>query len=172
MFTTPWCSNISHYNFDHPDAFDFTEIHSSLEALKRGAPVDIPQYDFVTSARLPQSTHVPFADVILFDGIMAFHQPEVRGLFDLKIFVDTDADTRLARRVRRDIVERGRDIIQVLDQYEETVKPSFDSFILPTKKHADIIVPRGAENLPAIDLIHHHIRMKLLTRRPSAAAAL
>eukprot|EP00873_Tetraselmis_striata_P013326 jgi/Tetstr1/433590/TSEL_022856.t1 len=99
-------------------------------------------------------------------------QPEVRGLFDLKIFVDTDADTRLARRVRRDIVERGRDIIQVLDQYEETVKPSFDSFILPTKKHADIIVPRGAENLPAIDLIHHHIRMKLLTRRPSAAAAL
>eukprot|EP00873_Tetraselmis_striata_P013327 jgi/Tetstr1/433591/TSEL_022857.t1 len=76
--TPEQAANISHYNFDHPDAFDFTEIHSSLEALKRGAPVDIPQYDFVTSARLPQSTHVPFADVILFDGIMAFHQASGR----------------------------------------------------------------------------------------------
>eukprot|EP00884_Botryococcus_braunii_P020444 jgi/Botrbrau1/7083/Bobra.0165s0105.1 len=123
------------------------------------------QYSFVDNARLPsERLHIPSADVILFDGILAFYKPELRNLFDIKLFVDTDADTRLARRLRRDIVERGRDVLQVLSQYESTVKPSFNNYILPTKEHADIIVPGGAENEVAVHLIVQHIRWKLSHR--------
>ncbi|KAK9810102.1 hypothetical protein WJX72_004944 [[Myrmecia] bisecta] len=153
--------DIANFNFDHPDAFAFDEIVHTLRDLKQGEPVHIPIYDFVTSSRRAETIPVPRADVILFDGILAFYNPELRDLFDMKIFVDTDADTRLARRVRRDITHRGRDVLQVLDQYERTVKPSFESYILPTKKHADIIVPRGAENEVAIDLILQHIKFRL-----------
>ena len=170
--------------------------------------VEIPTYDFVTSARCPDATRVETADVILFDGILAFYESGVRELLDLKIFVDADADLRLARRLRRDIVQRGRQVLQarfsllfnmepaadvaapfscdhlalllrravytnccthvdveiwaqVLDQYERTVKPSFDSYIQPTKRYADIIIPRGAENTVAIDLLWQNIRYRL-----------
>ncbi|DBA99425.1 TPA: UMP-CMP kinase, variant 2 [Trebouxia sp. C0006] len=156
-------ADIANFNFDHPNAFAFDEIIHCLGQLKQANPVEIPQYDFVTSSRTGQIP-VQHADVILFDGILAFYTPGLQELFDLKIFVDTDADTRLARRVRRDIMHRGRDVLQVLDQYERTVKPSFESYILPTKKHADIIIPRGAENEIAIDLILQHIKFRLSSR--------
>ncbi|KAG6790860.1 hypothetical protein POTOM_007029 [Populus tomentosa] len=101
------------------------------------------------------------SDVIILEGILIFHDPRIRELMNMKIFVDTDADVRLARRIRRDIVEKGRDIATVLDQYSKFVKPAFDDFILPTKKYADIIIPRGGDNHVAIDLIVQHIRTKL-----------
>lgn len=152
---------IATHNFDHPDAFDFAEIRATLRALRAGAGACIPTYDFVTSARTPVATQVHTTDVILFDGILAFYDPEVRGLFDLKVFVDADADTRLARRLRRDLRDRGRSVDAVLDQYERTVKPSFEGYIAPTKVHADVIVPRGAENVVAIDLLWQTIRNRI-----------
>lgn len=154
-------ASIATHNFDHPDAFDFPKIRATLRALCAGAAVDIPTYDFVTSSRTPVATAVRTTDVILFDGILAFHDPEVRGLFDLKVFVDADADTRLVRRLRRDITDRGRAVDTVLDQYERTVKPSFESYIAPTKVHADVIVPRGAENVVAIDMLWQMIRYRI-----------
>eukprot|EP00897_Mesotaenium_endlicherianum_P000500 jgi/Mesen1/10450/ME000082S09951 len=162
-------ADISSYNFDHPDAFDFPELLAALQKLKRREHVEIPQYDYVTSSRLPLTTPISGANVVLLEGILIFHHVEIRDLFDMKLFVDTDADTRLARRMRRDIVERGRDVIQVLDRYERSVKPSFEQYIYPTKKFADIIVPRGAENVVAINLIVQHIQGLLLeaTRRGS-----
>eukprot|EP01025_Chloroclados_australasicus_P028984 TRINITY_DN2878_c1_g2_i1.p1 TRINITY_DN2878_c1_g2~~TRINITY_DN2878_c1_g2_i1.p1 ORF type:complete len:310 (+),score=50.17 TRINITY_DN2878_c1_g2_i1:65-994(+) len=149
--TTEEMQNIDKFNFDHPDAFDFAEILSTLRKLKAGVPVDIPQYDFVSSQRLKEVTRVEQAEIIFFDGILALYDEEIMKMFDFKIFVEVDSDTRLARRLRRDIVERGRDVLQVLDQYERTVKPSFESYIEPTKKHANIIIPRGAKNTEAID---------------------
>lgn len=98
------------------------------------------------------------ADVVLFEGILAFYSQEVRDLFQMKLFVDTDADTRLSRRVLRDISERGRDLEQILSQYITFVKPAFEEFCLPTKKYADVIIPRGADNLVAINLIVQHIQ--------------
>ncbi|XP_015893752.2 uridine/cytidine kinase UKL1, chloroplastic isoform X3 [Ziziphus jujuba] len=101
------------------------------------------------------------SDVIILEGILVFHDPRVRNLMNMKIFVDTDADVRLARRIRRDTVERGRDINSVLEQYAKFVKPAFDDFVLPSKKYADVIIPRGGDNHVAIDLIVQHIRTKL-----------
>lgn len=161
--------NIAGYNFDHPDAFDFDQIRDTLLALRAGSAVDIPMYDFVTSARCAQRTRVDTTDVIMFDGILALYHPDIRELLDIKIFVDTDADTRLARRVRRDIVHRGRDVLAVLEQYERTVKPSFDSYILPTKAHADIIIPRGADNAVAIDLLLQHIKYRIQQKELATA---
>eukprot|EP00271_Cylindrocystis_brebissonii_P011787 TRINITY_DN29737_c0_g1_i1.p1 TRINITY_DN29737_c0_g1~~TRINITY_DN29737_c0_g1_i1.p1 ORF type:complete len:345 (+),score=61.01 TRINITY_DN29737_c0_g1_i1:196-1230(+) len=162
-------ANIDAFNFDHPDAFDFPELLALMHKLKAGEEGTVPEYDYVTSARLPESTTIKGATVILLEGILLFHLPEMRDLFDLKIFVDTDADTRLVRRLRRDISERGRDVMSVLDRYERTVKPSFESYISPTKKFADIIVPRGAENTVAIDLIVRHIRGLLKEHQPFVA---
>merc|ERR1719356_2051562 len=102
------------------------------------------------------------SDVVLLEGILVFYYKEVRDLFDMKLFVDTDADTRLARRVLRDIEERGRDLENVLFQYTNLVKPAFEEFCLPTKKYADVIVPRGAENTVAIDLIKQHIQVFII----------
>merc|ERR1719312_744222 len=98
------------------------------------------------------------SDVVLVEGILVFYYPKLRQLFDMKLFVDTDADTRLARRVLRDIEERGRELEHVLSQYTTLVKPAFEEFCLPTKKYADVIIPRGAENVVAIDLIKQHIQ--------------
>ncbi|KAI3991495.1 hypothetical protein MKX01_006797 [Papaver californicum] len=153
---------VQDYNFDHPDAFDTEKLISSMENLKDGKAVDIPKYDFKSyKNKTLQSRRVNPADVILLEGILIFHDARVREMMNMKIFVDTDADVRLARRIRRDTVEKGRDIGQVLDQYSKFVKPAFDDFILPTKKYADIIIPRGGDNHVAIDLIVQHIRTKL-----------
>ncbi|KAD4386352.1 hypothetical protein E3N88_26521 [Mikania micrantha] len=153
-------SKVHDYNFDHPDAFDTEKLLSSMEMLKHGKSVDIPKYDFKTYKN-SISRRVNPSDVIILEGILVFHDPRVRDMMNMKIFVDTDADVRLARRIRRDTGEKGREIGMVLDQYSKFVKPSFDNFILPTKKYADIIIPRGGDNHVAIDLIVQHIRTKL-----------
>uniref|UniRef100_A0A803JJD2 uridine/cytidine kinase n=1 Tax=Xenopus tropicalis TaxID=8364 RepID=A0A803JJD2_XENTR len=146
------------FNFDHPDAFDNELILKTLKELMEGKTVQIPVYDFVTHSRKEETLVVYPADVVLFEGILAFYMQEIRDMFQMKLFVDTDADTRLSRRVLRDINERGRDLEQVLTQYITFVKPAFEEFCLPTKKYADVIIPRGADNVVAINLIVQHIQ--------------
>uniref|UniRef100_A0A673B3S0 Uridine-cytidine kinase n=1 Tax=Sphaeramia orbicularis TaxID=375764 RepID=A0A673B3S0_9TELE len=146
------------FNFDHPDAFDNDLIISTLWDIKEGKTVQIPVYDFVTHSRKEETVTVYPADVVLFEGILMFYSQQIRDLFQMKLFVDTDADTRLSRRVLRDISERGRDLESVLAQYITFVKPAFEEFCLPTKKYADVIIPRGADNLVAINLIVQHIQ--------------
>ncbi|PHU04083.1 Uridine kinase-like protein 2, chloroplastic [Capsicum chinense] len=155
-------TKVHEYNFDHPDAFDTEQLLCVMEKLKHGQAVDVPKYDFKSYKNdvFPLRRVNP-SDVIILEGILIFHDPRVRDLMSMKIFVDTDADVRLARRIRRDTVEKNRDIATVLDQYSKFVKPAFDDFILPTKKYADIIIPRGGDNHVAIDLIVQHIRTKL-----------
>ncbi|XP_075038785.1 uridine-cytidine kinase 2 isoform X1 [Mixophyes fleayi] len=146
------------FNFDHPDAFDNELILKTLREIMEGKTVQIPVYDFVSHSRKEESVTIYPADVVLFEGILAFYVQDIRDMFQMKLFVDTDADTRLSRRVLRDINERGRDLEQVLSQYITFVKPAFEEFCLPTKKYADVIIPRGADNLVAINLIVQHIQ--------------
>jgi len=159
--------NVKNYNFDHPDAFDWELVINILKKLKKRKNVDIPQYDFNTHSRTENKTTVlgVMYDVIILEGILMFHNDLVRNFFDMKIFVDTDSDTRLARRVVRDMEHRGRSLESILHQYETFVKPSFDNYILPTKKFADIIIPRGGSNIVAIDLIEQHISSYLKQKK-------
>ncbi|CAN0879428.1 Uridine kinase-like protein 4 [Linum grandiflorum] len=153
---------VHEYNFDHPDAFDNDQLLSAMEKLRHGQAVDIPNYDFKSyKSDVFPARRVNPSDVIILEGILIFHDLRIRELMNMKIFVDTDADVRLARRIRRDTAKKGRDISTILDQYSKFVKPAFDDFILPTKKYADIIIPRGGDNHVAIDLIVQHIRTKL-----------
>ncbi|XP_072176248.1 uridine-cytidine kinase 2-like [Diadema setosum] len=150
-------SAIGSYNFDHPDAVDEKMMKQTLTDLRAGKTVKIPVYDKIKNSRTAFSIIDP-TDVVLIEGILVFYFKEILDLFDMKLFVDTDADTRLSRRVMRDVKERGRDLDKVLMQYVKFVKPAFEEFCLPTKKYADVIIPRGAENSVAINLIVHHIR--------------
>ncbi|KAI3452493.1 hypothetical protein Pfo_009157 [Paulownia fortunei] len=152
---------VNEYNFDHPDAFDTELLHSCMETLRHARMVSIPNYDFKTHKSIEPARVVNPSDVIILEGILVLHDSRVRDLMNMKIFVDTDSDLRLARRIQRDTIERGRNVENVLDQYAKFVKPSFEEFILPSKKHADVIIPRGADNDVAIDLIVQHIRTKL-----------
>jgi uridine kinase len=151
----------SEYNFDHPDAFDVDKMIETLLNLRAGVKVDVPVYDFATHSRLDVTTPMYGANVIVFEGLFTLYDKRVRDLLDLKIFVDTDADVRLARRLRRDIAERGRSAMGVLAQYSKFVKPAFDDFIHPTKKYADVVVPRGLDNSAAINVIIKHIQRQL-----------
>ncbi|XP_048586961.1 uridine-cytidine kinase 2 [Nematostella vectensis] len=148
------------FNFDHPDAFDTEKTHAIIKAIQNGEVVDIPSYDFgmATTSTSPAFKIYPSTDVILFEGILTLYFKEIRELLDMKLFVDTDSDTRLSRRVLRDTQERGRDLDQVLASYTNIVKPAFEDFCLPTKKYADVIIPRGADNTVAINLIVQHIK--------------
>ncbi|OIW06426.1 hypothetical protein TanjilG_05197 [Lupinus angustifolius] len=152
---------VHEYNFDHPDAFDTELMLSSMEKLKLGQAVTIPNYDFNRHKRAEPGCKVNPADIIVFEGILVLHDSRVRDLLNMKIFVDEDSDVRLARRIQRLAIERGRNIQNVLDQYSRFVKLSFEEFVLPTKKYADIIIPGGGDNEVAIDLIVQNIRMKL-----------
>ncbi|XP_032897295.1 uridine-cytidine kinase-like 1 isoform X2 [Amblyraja radiata] len=160
------------YNFDHPDAFDFDLIVSTLRKLKQGKSVKIPVYDFTSHSRKKDWKILYGASVIIFEGILAFADKEVLKLLDMKIFVDTDSDIRLVRRLRRDIAERGRDIEGVIKQYNKFVKPSFDQFIEPTMRLADIVVPRGGGNMVAIGLIVQHVHSQLEERELNVRATL
>lgn len=157
-------TDASTFNFDHPDAFDYDLINKTIRDLKDGKSADIPQYSFVSHSRLPSSKPLYGADVVIFEGILALYNKELRDQMDIKVFVDTDDDIRLARRLKRDIAERGRDLAGVLHQYNKFVKPSFDEYILPSKKYADIIIPRGSDNKVAIDLLTLHIVNELKQR--------
>nr|CAH7765821.1 unnamed protein product [Callosobruchus chinensis] len=149
------------YNFDHPDAFDFDLLIATLQRLKEGRKVEVPVYNFVTHSRETRTKTMYGANVIIFEGILTFHHPKVVEMLDMKIFVDTDADVRLARRLKRDISQRGRDLEGVLKQYTGMVQPSFNHYIAPLMSHADIIVPRGGENEVAIQLIVQHVQTQL-----------
>uniref|UniRef100_A0A3B4YVN5 Uridine-cytidine kinase n=1 Tax=Seriola lalandi dorsalis TaxID=1841481 RepID=A0A3B4YVN5_SERLL len=160
------------YNFDHPGAFDFELLVATLRKLKQGKSVKIPVYDFTTHGRQKDWKNVYGASVIIFEGIMSFADKELLQLLDMKIFVDTDSDIRLVRRLRRDITERGRDIEGVIKQYNKFVKPAFEQYIEPTMRLADIVVPRGGGNMVAIDLIVQHVHSQLEERELSVRALL
>jgi len=150
------------YNFDSPEALDWDLLVSILKRLSKSKTVDIPIYDFSTNSRSEKTNqvHGSISDVIILEGILVLYHPRVLEMLDMKIFVDTDSDTRLARRVVRDMKLRGRTLESILYQYENFVKPAYDNFILPTKKFSDIVIPRGA-NKVALDLIEQAIRLKL-----------
>ncbi|XP_067880185.1 uridine-cytidine kinase-like 1 isoform X1 [Heterodontus francisci] len=153
------------YNFDHPDAFDFDLIIHTLRKLKKGKSVKVPVYDFTTHSRRKDWKTVYGANVVIFEGILAFANKDLLKLLDMKVFVDTDSDIRLVRRLKRDISERGRDIVGVIKQYNKFVKPAFEQYIEPTVQLSDIVVPRGGENFVALDLIVQHVHSQLEKRK-------
>lgn len=148
-------------NFDHPDAIEFPLLVEHLKELKAGRAVDIPTYSFVVSTRMEATERVEPRDVIIVEGILVLAIPELRELMDIKVFVDADADDRLARRIRRDVAERGRELSGILDHYEGTVKPMHLQFVEPSKRYADLIVPQGGDNERAIDVLRHFIEKKI-----------
>lgn len=139
-------ANVNIFNFDHPDALDFDEMFRCLTGLLRREPVDIPVYSFVLNARTGEKIRLNPADVVLLEGIYSLYEERIRILMYMKIFVQTDDDIRLVRRLLRDSKERGRDVTGILKQYMTFVKPAFDDYIKPTMKHADIIVPHESRN--------------------------
>ncbi|XP_041770557.1 uridine-cytidine kinase-like 1 [Anopheles merus] len=157
-------ANRNEYNFDHPDAFDLELMKDVLQRLKEGRKVEVPVYNFVTHSRESHTKTMYGANVIIFEGILTFHSKEILKMLDMKVFVDTDADIRLARRLKRDIMQRGRDLEGVLKQYSTMVKPAYCCYIAPTMAHADIIVPRGSSNIVAIQLIVQHVHTQLQLR--------
>lgn len=148
-------------NFDHPDSLDTALLVSHLQQLKRGEEIDVPAYDFTTHRRLEETTLARPTPVIVVEGILTFVDDDLRNLFDLKIFVDTDADIRVFRRIRRDIEQRGRDFASIRKQYYETVRPMHLRFVEPSKRWADIILPEGGNNEVALDLIVGKVRSLL-----------
>ena len=152
-------------NWDHPDAFDFDLFLSQLGDLASGRPISKPVYDFVTHSRSERTVRIEPADVVVADGILLFVDERVRDLCDVKVFVDADSDIRLIRRIRRDTRTRGRPLEEILDQYLTTVQPMHLQFVEPSKRYADIIVPRGGHNLVAIEMLVAKIQRRREGRR-------
>jgi len=145
-------------NYDHPDSLDNDLLVEHLEALRGGHGVDVPNYDFKTHSRLAERRRVDPPRILIVEGILVFVEERVRSLLDVKIFVDTDADIRVFRRIRRDLEQRGRNFQQVREQYYATVRPMHLQFVEPSKRWADLIVPEGGDNHIAIDLILGKLR--------------
>ncbi len=145
-------------NYDHPDAFDWPLLNEHLAALAAGASAPVPIYDYALDNRSGRVRIVEPAKIIVVDGILVLWDRDLRERFDLKIFVDTAADVRLIRRLRRDIAERGRTAESIIDQYLATVKPAHERFIEPSKRYADVIIPEGGLNRPAIDVLLARVR--------------
>ena len=145
-------------NYDHPDAFETERMIADLQALRRGEAVECPVYDYTVHDRSPQTLVVQPTKVILVEGILIFAEPELRALMDIKIFVDTDADVRILRRIMRDVKKRGRSLDSVVQQYLTTVKPMHEQFVEPSKRYADLIVPEGGRNQVAMEMIIQRIR--------------
>ncbi|XP_068565138.1 uridine-cytidine kinase-like 1 isoform X2 [Cebidichthys violaceus] len=160
------------YNFDHPDAFDFELLVNVLRKLKKGKSIKVPVYDFTSHCRRKEWKTVYGANVVIFEGILAFANKELLKLLDMKVFVDTDSDIRLVRRLKRDISQRGRNIGGIIKQYNKFVKPAFEQYIEPTVQSADIVVPRGGENFVALDLIVQHVHSQLEKRDITVRSAL
>ncbi len=148
-------------NWDHPDAFDYDLLVSHLEALSKRKSIEKPEYDFVTHLRRAERTRVEPADVVVIDGILLFVDAKVRELCDVKVFVDADADIRLIRRIERDTHLRGRPLDEIIEQYLATVQPMHCEFVEPSKRYADVIVPRGGHNSVAIEMIVAKIQRRL-----------
>ena len=148
----------THLNYDCPDAFDTDMMIEHLRMLKNGQAIDCPTYDYTIHNRTDKTIEIKPTKVVIVEGILIFHPKELRDLMDIKIFVDTDADVRILRRILRDVKERGRSLDSVIDQYLTTVKPMHEAFVEPSKRNADIIVPNGGENSTAVEMLAHHIR--------------
>lgn len=153
-------------NWDHPDAFDLDLLAEQLGELAAGRAIDKPVYDFVRHRRAPAAERVEPADVIVIDGILLLVEERIRARLDIKVFVDTDPDIRLIRRIRRDMAMRGRPLEEILDQYLTTVQPMHLQFVEPSKRYADLVIPRGGENTVAIELL-----LAAINRRLSGVAA-
>lgn len=149
------------HNFDHPDSFDSQLLKQHIRLLKKGVAVQKPIYDFVTHSRTERTEHVDARPILVVEGILIFTDPDLRALLDIKVFIDTDADLRLIRRIRRDLAERGRSLDSVLHQYEQTVRPMHYEFVEPSKRFADIIIPEGGSNLIAQELLIDRIHGQL-----------
>lgn len=155
-------------NWDHPHAFDLELMAAHLGALRRGESIRKPQYDFTLSDRTGWEEPLPPGQVVILEGLLLFALPELRDLLDVKIFVDTDADIRILRRIRRDTRERGRSLESVMEQYEQSVRPMHLEFVEPSKRWADLIVPTGVENRTALEAITHHICSRVMDKEESA----
>lgn len=164
-------TELEHLNWDHPDAFDIEFLTAHLAALARGEAIYAPIYEFSTHSRSPNTRLIRAADVVVFDGILSLADERVRELCDVKVFVDADSDIRLIRRIRRDMAKRGRSLDSILDQYLTTVQPMHLQFVEPSKRYADIIVPRGGKNLVAIEMIVAKIHRELATKTASRSGA-
>ena len=148
-------------NFDHPDAFEWPLLAKHIEQLKKGQAVEQPIYDYITSSRLHETVHVEPKEIIIVEGIMALRDYHLRQQMDLKIFVDADADDRLIRVAKRDIVERGRTIEAVMERYQRVLKPMHEQFIETCKRYADVIIPQGGHNNAAINMLVKFIKQEL-----------
>ena len=156
------------FNFDHPDALDTPLLIRHLRRLRQGHPVQVPRYDFASYCRLPDTREVCPSAVVIVEGILILAEQALRELIDLKIYVDTDADLRLIRRIERDISERGRTVESVIKQYLATVRPMHLEFVEPSKRYADVIIPLGGQNVAALELVTARI-LSLLDRAEQEA---
>lgn len=148
-------------NYDHPDAYDTDLMIRDLRDLKAGKTVNSPVYDFAIHDRTPNILVIKPARVIIVEGILIFVNPALRSLMDIKLFVDTDADVRILRRIRRDVKERGRSLDSVIDQYITTVKPMHEAFVEPSKRYADLIIPDGGQNEVAMEMVLGRVKAHL-----------
>ena len=152
-------------NFDHPDSLEFSLLIDHLKQLKRGKSIEMPIYSYLTCLRAKETITINPARVVLLDGILILADSGLRNMLDIKVFVDADADDRLGRVIQRDIVERGRSVLKVLERYHDTVKPSHLQFIEPSKRYADIIIPGGGENQVGIEVLITIIEKHLLEKK-------
>ena len=148
-------------NYDHPSSFDTDKMIEDVKKLKAGEIIYRPVYDYTQHTRAEEVVEVHPKKVIILEGILILEDPRLRDLMDIKVFVDTDADERLMRRILRDTQERGRTVESVLNQYVTTVKPMLEQFVEPSKKYADIIIPRGGENKIGIHILQEHLKLML-----------
>ena len=151
----------SQLNYDEPDALETDLMAAHLEALRRGEAIDCPVYDFAAHNRSDETVLILPRKVIIVEGILIFENEPLRNLMDIRIFVDTDADVRLCRRIKRDVTKRGRTLESVLNQYQQTVKPMHEKYVEPSKKFANIVVPEGGKNYVALDMIMGRIQRHL-----------
>jgi uridine kinase len=158
------------FNFDHPDAFDFPLLQKHLDQLIAGQSIEKPTYSFVEHTRIKQTTKIKSAPVIILEGILIFNDPGLRSRCQMKIYVDTADDVRLARRLMRDIHERGRSFETVIEQYMTSVRPMHHGFIEPQKRYADVIVPHGGDNTVAIEMISNDMLSRLAPAKPAKRA--
>ncbi len=143
-------------NYDHPSAFEWELLRTHLERLLEGQSIEMPQYDFTAHARTDERVRVEPADIVVIEGIFALYDEAITEMLDLRLYVETDADVRILRRIRRDVIERDRDLEGVIDRYLSTVKPMHERFVEPTKKQADLVIPEGA-NTVAVELLESAI---------------
>jgi uridine kinase len=153
--------NIDDYNFDSPEAFDLDLLCNHLQKLRNGESIEMPVYDFVTCKKSKEFKFVESCPIIFLYGIFTFYDKKIRNLIDLRIFIDTDADLRLSKRIIRDITKGNRDLKSILNRYHKFVKPSFEDYILPSRKYADIIIPKIRENSPIIQIVTDYLRIQL-----------